>query len=79
MIKIICGDLNETSDHIINECSKLEQKEYDRRYVRSGNTNNWELCKKMEIDNVEKTIDAQIRLYRKRIRFSKVLKHKRIT
>ena len=32
----LCGDRDETINHIISECSKLAQKEYKARHVRLG-------------------------------------------
>ena len=32
----LCGDRDETINHIISECSKLSQKEYNTRYVWLG-------------------------------------------
>ena len=42
----LCGDRNETVNHIISECSKLTQREYKARYDRVGKVIHWEMSKK---------------------------------
>ena len=42
----LCGDRNETINHIISECSKLVQKEYKSRDDLEGKVIYLELCKK---------------------------------
>ena len=42
----LCGDRDETINHIISECSKLAQKEYKVRYDWVGKVIHWEMCKK---------------------------------
>ena len=45
----LCGDRDETISYIINECSKLAQKEYKTRYDWLGKVIHWEMCKKFEL------------------------------
>ena len=42
----LCGDRDETINHIISECSKLAQKEYKTRNDRFSKVIHWEMCKK---------------------------------
>ena len=46
----LCGDRDETINHIISECSKLVQKEYNTRHVWVGKVIHWEMCKKLKFD-----------------------------
>ena len=48
----LCGDREETINHIINECSKLAQ-EYKARYDWVGNVIAWEMCKKFKFDHAK--------------------------
>ena len=50
----LCGDRDETINHIINECSKLAQKEYKTRHDWVGKGINWEMCKKFKSDHANK-------------------------
>ena len=50
----LCGDRDETINHIINECCKLAQKEYKTRYVWVGKVIRWEMCKKLKFDHTNK-------------------------
>ena len=50
----LCGDRDETVNHIISECSKLEQKEYKTRHDWVGKVIHWELCKKLKFDHTNK-------------------------
>ena len=43
----LCGDRDETINHIISECSKLPHKEYKTRHNWVGKVIHWELCKKL--------------------------------
>ena len=43
----LCGDRDETINHIISEYSKLAQKEYKARH-------DWEMCKKFLFDHANK-------------------------
>ena len=46
----LCGDRDETINHIISEWSKLAQKEYKTRHDRVGKVIHRELCKKFKFD-----------------------------
>ena len=50
----LCGDRDETINHIISECSKLAQKEYKTRYDWVGKVIHWEMCKKFKFDHTNK-------------------------
>ena len=47
----LCGDRDETINHIISECSKLAQKEYKTRHDWVGKVIHWEMCKKFKFDH----------------------------
>ena len=50
----LCGDIDETINHIISECSKLAQKEYNVRHDWVGKVIHWEMCKKLKFENTNK-------------------------
>ena len=50
----LCGDRDETINHIISECSKLAQKEYKTRHNWVGKVIHWEMCKKFKFDLTNK-------------------------
>ena len=50
----LCGDRDETINHIISECSKLTQKEYKARHDWIGKVIHWEMCKKFKFDHANK-------------------------
>ena len=50
----LCGDRDETINHIINECNKLAQKEYKTRHDWVGKVIHWEMCKKFKFDHTNK-------------------------
>ena len=50
----LCGDRDETINHIISECSKLAQKEYKTRHGWVGKVIHWEMCKKFKFDHTNK-------------------------
>ena len=50
----LCGDRNETINHVISECSKLAQKEYQARHDWVGKVIHWEMCKKVKFDHTNK-------------------------
>ena len=52
----LCGDRNETINHIINEWSKLAQKGYKTRHDWVVKVIHWELCKKFKFDHMNKCI-----------------------
>ena len=50
----LCGDRDETINHIISKCSKLAQKEYKTRHDWVGKVIHWKLCKKLKSDHTNK-------------------------
>ena len=50
----LCGDRDETINHIISECSKLAQREYKARHDWVGKVIHWEMCKKFQFDHTNK-------------------------
>ena len=50
----LCDDRDETINHIINECSKLAQKECKMRHDYVGKVIQWEMCKKFKFDHMNK-------------------------
>ena len=50
----LCGDKDETINHIISECSKLAQKEYKARHKWVVKVIHWEMCKKFKFDHANK-------------------------
>ena len=50
----LCGDRDETINHIISECSKLAQKEYETRHNWVGKVIHWKMCKKFKFDHTNK-------------------------
>ena len=44
-----CSDRDETINHIINECSKLAQKEFKTRHYWEGKMIHWEICEKFKL------------------------------
>ena len=50
----LCGDRDETINHIISECSKLAKKGYKTRHDCVGKVIHWELCKKLKFDHTNK-------------------------
>ena len=50
----LCGDRDETINHIICECNNLAQKEYKARHDWVGKVINWEMCKKFKFDHSNK-------------------------
>ena len=50
----LCGDRDETINHIISECSKLAQKKYKARHDWVGKVIHWEMCKKFKFDHAQK-------------------------
>ena len=51
---MLCGDRDETINHIISECSKLAQKEYKTKHDWVGKVIHWEMCKKFKFDHIKK-------------------------
>ena len=50
----LCGDRDETINHIISECSKLAQKVYETRHDWVGKVIQWEMCKKFQFHHTKK-------------------------
>ena len=50
------GDRDETINHIICECSKLAQKEYEARHDWVGKVIHWKMCKKFKFDHTNNGI-----------------------
>ena len=50
----LCGDGNETINHIISECSKLAQKEYKCKHDWVGKVIHWEMCKTFKFEHTNK-------------------------
>ena len=51
---MLWSDIDETINHIISKCSKLEQKVYKTRHKRVGKVIHWEICKKFKFDHSKK-------------------------
>ena len=45
----MCGEKDETVNHLISECSKMAQREYKRRHDWVGRRVHWNVCKKYGI------------------------------
>ena len=43
----MCGTRNETIFHIVSECGKLAQKEYNQRHGSVGRYVHWQFCEKL--------------------------------
>ena len=50
----LCGDKDETINHIISGCSKMAQKEYKARHDWVGKVIHGEMCKKFKFDHANK-------------------------
>ena len=50
----MCGDRDETVNHIISEYSKLTQREYKAGHYSVGKVIHWELCKKFNFHHSTK-------------------------
>ena len=50
----LCGERDETINHIINECTKLVRKDYKTRLEWVGKVIHWEMCKKFKFDHTNK-------------------------
>ena len=50
----LCGDRDQTVNHIISKCSKLTLKEYKARHDWVGKVIHWEMCKKFKFDHTNK-------------------------
>ena len=56
----MCGDGDETINHILSKCNKLAQRAYKTRYVWVGMGIHWELCKKFKY---EKAVYTQLEIH----------------
>ena len=45
----MCGEKDETVNHLISECSKMAQREYERRHDWVGRRVHWDVSKKYGI------------------------------
>ena len=50
----LCGDRDETINHIISECGKLAQKKYKTRHDWVDKVIRWNMCKKFKSDHTNK-------------------------
>ena len=50
----LCGDRDETIDHIVSECRKLAKIEYKNKHDWVGNMIQYESCKKMKFHYMNK-------------------------
>ena len=50
----LCGNRNETINHVISDCSKLTQKEYKTMHDWVDKVIYWELCKELKFDQMNK-------------------------
>ena len=50
----LCGDRDETINHIISEYSNFAQREYKARHDWVGKVIHWEMCKKLKFDHTNK-------------------------
>ena len=56
----LCGDRDETINHIISECSKLERNEYKTKHNLAGKIIHGELCKKNSKCRLWNDIDVTV-------------------
>ena len=50
----LCGDRDQTINHVISECSKLAQREYKARHDWVGKVIHWKMCKTFKFDHTNK-------------------------
>ena len=50
----LCGERDETINHIVSKCSKSAQKEYKARHDWVDKGIHWEMCKKFKFDHTNK-------------------------
>ena len=50
----LCGDKNETINHIVSRCNEFAQKEYKSRHNWVGKVIHWELCKGLKFGHTTK-------------------------
>ena len=77
----LCGDRDETINHIISECSKLAQKEYKTRHDWVSKVIHWQMCKKFKFDHTTNGICTTQHLLQKIIHINSygILTYRRIT
>ena len=49
----LCGDRDETINHIISKCSKLAQREYKTRHDWVSKVIHWDMCQKFKFDHTK--------------------------
>ena len=49
----LCGDRDETVNHIKSESNNIALKEYESKYEQVGKVIDWELCKKLKFDHAD--------------------------
>ena len=78
----LCGDRDETVNHITNECCKIVQKENNTRHNRAQKVIQWEFCKKFAFDHRNKWNDMctthNTSSKMKGAKFFDILRYKRI-
>ena len=50
----LCGDRDETVNHILSKCCKLVQRQYKARHDWVGRVIHWEMCRKFQFDHTNK-------------------------
>ena len=50
----MCGETGETISHIVSECSKLAQREYNRKHDNVARMVHWKLCATFNLEKSEK-------------------------
>ena len=50
----LCGDREETINHIKSEWNKLAENEYKARHDWVGKVIHWEMCRKFQFDHTNK-------------------------
>ena len=77
----LCGDRDETINHIISECSKLAKNEYKTKHDWVGKVIHWELCKNWSLTIRTNGIYTTQNLSRRmrHTNSSEILRYKRIT
>ena len=55
----MCGQKGETVLHLVSECNKLAQVEYEGRHDNVGRKVHWELCRKYNLEHANKRYEHQ--------------------
>ena len=50
----MCGNVDESIDHVVSDCSKLAQKEYKRKHDNLGKIVHWKLARKCNFETGDK-------------------------